>query len=387
MIINDGYKYYNLFFIQYLLLCLSIINAKSNFLSFQETFSNEYKNLYDFIANNGGYINPKMVPNEKDQTNRFITTNSKISKDEQLLFIPKKILISRYNLDIYPICKEVYGFDEDRDFDCIVYFMTIDKFNSSSFFKPYYDYLPKINFEDFIISLDQEEIKTLDRSGITEGIKYAYHFLNKTFEPAEPFFKKYSKKYNIDYQKILNEFKINFYMVGTRNFGRPDNFLDVSTMVPYLDLLNHSDKPKTHWFFDEKKGGYILIAAKDIEKNEELTDSYGKYSNYLLYKVYGFAIPGNIYNETFYVKGQNFRLSICLDDIKRSVNNIFYNFVKNDENEVEKARDKILQILRDELNYYLSIKINRFSINVIIKDRIKAINIYINEVEKYQYKN
>ena len=386
MKINNELKYHYFFFIQCLLLCLSVINAKKNFLSFQETISNEYRNLCNFITGNGGYINPKMFPHENSATNRYIMANKKIFKDEQLLFIPENILISKYNLDIFPQCIEVYGNDEDRDFDCIVYFMTIDKFNTSSIFKPYYEYLPKINFEDLIISLNQEEIEALKRSEIPEGVKYTYHFLNKSFIPAEPFLKKYSIKHNIDYQLLLNEFKTNFFLVGTRNFGRPDYFLDVSSMVPYLDLLNHSDKPNTHWFFDAKKKGYILNAATDIEKNEEITDTYGKYHNYLLYKIYGFVIPDNIYHETFYIKGNGFYLILNIDDIKKNVVSVFEHEIRKG-NDIEKIREKILEILYDELNYYLSIKNNRFSINVIIKERIKAINLYINSVKKYEYEN
>ena len=387
MKINYGYKYYNIASIQCLLLCLFTINTKKNFLTFQEQFSKEYRNLYKFIIDNGGYINKKFLPNEKSSTNRFIMAGSKIFKDEYLLFIPEKVLISRFNLDIYSECLEVYGSDENTDFDCIVYFMTIDKFNLSSFFKPYYDYLPKINFEDFVISLNQEEIKLLNKSGITEGIKYAHHFLNKSFSPAEAFLKKFSEKHNIDYQQILKEFKLNFYMVGTRNFGRPDYYLDINTMVPYLDLINHSDKPNSKWIFDGEKKGYILTAIKDIEKNEEITDSYGKYSNYLLYKLYGFVIPGNIYNETFYIKNGDFRSCVCLDKIENNVYAVFNDLVNNKGNDVEKTRQKVLKILHEELNYYLSIKNNRLSINVIIKDRIKAIKLFINQVEKYKYIN
>ena len=116
----------------------------------EETYSKEYINLINFIKNNDGYVNPKLFPNELSKINRFITSKVKINKNEKLLFIPNKISISKLNEQVNKKCLEVYGFNEDYDYACIVYFMTIDKYNSSSIFKPYYDYLPIVNNSDFI---------------------------------------------------------------------------------------------------------------------------------------------------------------------------------------------------------------------------------------------
>jgi len=106
--------------------------------------------------------------------------------------------------------------------------------------------------------------------------------LDKALRPVEQRLKNFAKKNNIKYKEILEEFKNNFIMVGTRNFGRKDSFFDVNTMVPYLDLINHSDKNNTDWNYDEIKGAYILTAIRDIKKNEEITDSYGQSANSMI---------------------------------------------------------------------------------------------------------
>ena len=176
-------------------------------------------------------------------------------------------------------CNEAYGLEEDHDYECLVYFMTIDKYNSSSIFKPYYDYLPKIDKNDFVISLTKEEQIKFNKTGIIDGIQHFYHFYNLSLEPVKERLKIFAEKNKIKYEKILEDFFYNFILVGTRNFGRPDYFADFSTLVPYLDLLNHSDRNNTFWYYDDKENGYYLLAVRDIEKNEEMTDSYGKYYN------------------------------------------------------------------------------------------------------------
>ena len=174
-------------------------------------------------------------------------------------------------------------------------------------------------------------------------------------------------------------------MVGTRNFGRPESIFDVNTMVPYLDLINHSDKNNTNWFYDESKRRFVLESIRDIEKNEEITDSYGHFINSKLYKTYGFFIPGNIYHDNVYIKinGESFTLNVVF--LKSKVDSMFEKLVIMKDFEVEKARDCIIKSLIEKKNYYLQLKTNRFSMNVIIKEHLDIINEFINEVKIYKF--
>ena len=63
--------------------------------------------------------------------------------------------------------------------------MTIDKYNTSSIFKPYYDYLPKINNSDFAFSFNEKEKEIFKETRIIEGIDKYEHFLNKALNPVE----------------------------------------------------------------------------------------------------------------------------------------------------------------------------------------------------------
>ena len=349
----------------------------------EENLSKQYINLINYIESNGGYVNPKLIPNEISKSNRYIITKEKIKKDEILLFSPDPILISKLHKSVFRKCQEAYGFDEEYDYDCIVYFMTLDRYNTSSIFKPYYDYLPVLDKSEFVFSFSEEEIQMFKDTGITDGIRMYKYFLNKALKPVEERLKIFAKKNNIKYEKIIEDFENNFSLVGTRNFGRPECFCDISTMVPFLDLLNHSDKNNTHWYYDESKQGYILIAIRDIEKNEEITDSYGKYYNSLLYKTYGFVIPGNSYHDNVYVKinGENYNLNV--ESLENTIHNIFEKLIKQKNFEFNEAKNCILKDLNDKKNYYLQLKTNRFSLNVIFKEHLEILNEFINYAQNY----
>ena len=346
-------------------------------ISFEyQKYSTEYYNLYNFIISNGGYINQKLIPNEKSKTNRYIITSQKIFQNEKIIYIPDKVLISQIHKLVYKKCLEAYGPEEGNDFDCIVYFMTIDKYNSSSFFKPYYDYLPKMNKEDFITDLTQEEIDIYKDIGITKALEFYNKFYKKALEPVEQRLKNFCEKKGIKYKNILNEFKYNFDMVATRNFGRPDSYYDHSTMVPFLDLINHSDKNNTFWFYDDLKMGYTLIAGKDINPNEEITDLYGQYHNSHLYTNYGFVIPGNIYHEYIYIEINKEKYTFHEDNFNSTINNILSTLIKKENYDKIKAKKYVIKCLNEKLEYYLNIKkkCNRFNLKVIIDEHISIIN-------------
>ena len=378
-----------LFLNKFNLIIILIINIYSqktyqNFLSFkEEKYSKEYLNLYNYIISNGGYINPKLIPNEISKTNRYIIAKEKIKKNEKILFIPDKVLLSRIHKNVFQTCIEGYGKEEGFEYDCIVYFMTIDKYNEKSIFKPYYDYLPAFNDSEFIFDFTEEEIKMYENIGITDGISNYKKFYKRALDPVKEKLKKFASDNNIKYEDILENFKYNFNLVATRNFGRPGSYCDINTMVPFLDLINHSDKNNTYWYYEDLDDGYTLIAVRDIEKYEEITDSYGKYHNSMLYRTYGFVIPGNIYGDYVYVNISGESFTLYLDYINSVVESMFEKLVKRKKMNFDLAKNIIIKSLNEKKSYYINLKSNRFSLNVIIKEHIDIIDKTIKIVLNY----
>ena len=344
----------HLFFKLFLLLYIEITYSKE--------LSKKYKIFENWLISNGAYISPKITPIEKNINYRSIVANATIQQNEILLFIPEKLLISSINKIVNPFCYKLFSYEETlNEFECILSFIAYDKKNNNSFFKPYYDYFPSINFNQSIFY--SEDVK--QKFEITEITDYLDIYNFQLFNAYKRLKKKYKE---VDYSNFLESMVI----VLTRNFGRKNSeiFEDVNTMVPYLDLLNHDNNFNSDFIYDDKKNGFILNAIKNIEIGEEITDSYGNENNLNLFINYGFTIKNNQYKIPLYF----------------SIKNEPYSFHKTNEKELlEKIRriQETLNITFDKSLFLLNNKMDEkiTKLKIIKTDDINMINIINEEIE------
>jgi len=88
-------------------------------------------------------------------------------------------------------------------------------------------------------------------------------------------------------------FYLYFYyriLTTSRVFGYLRSNQKETALVPYADLLNHSDVPNTRWFFDDFSKSFIVQSTKYIRYGQEIFDSYGNQSNNILFMYYGFTL-------------------------------------------------------------------------------------------------
>jgi hypothetical protein len=64
-----------------------------------------------------------------------------------------------------------------------------------------------------------------------------------------------------------------------------------SALIPVTDMLNHSPTRNTRW--KECDDGFHMLAVRDIQPHEALTDSYGGAGNPELTAVFGFSVEKN----------------------------------------------------------------------------------------------
>ena len=354
-----------------------------NFLfSFIFSFSENYENLYKWLINNGAYISKKIFPKEETIYNRYILTKEKIYQKEELLFIPDKLTISTLNGFVFEQCEkgfEKYYFYASKDekvsfdYDCLVYYLTIDKENKESFFKNYYNYLPKIQKEDYSLYFNEEDKNFLNKIELDTQIRRQDFFLNKSLRPI--------KNEVLKIENGLEKFKENFIYVSTRNFGRRGSFYDdTNTLVPFLDLLNHNNNYNAWFYFDEKRDGFVLFAIKDIEKNEEITISYGKFNNIYLYSMYGFTIKDNIYKQSIYLEIDDTKVVLFENIKKDEIMKVFNLFNPKNIKEKNDLFLKIINSLKNKLNVYqqyIQAYQNNMNILNIIEDLKWVVNQYI----------
>ena len=256
------------------------------------------------------------------------------------------------------------------DFDCLVYFLTIDIDNENSFFKNYYDYLPQILTKDFPIYFSSEKINLLNKIELDVEIGRQTHFFNKSLTPV--------KNEILKIKNGLEKFKKNFILVSTRNLERRSSFFEeVNTLVPYLDLLNHDNNFNTWFIYDENREGFSLYAIKNIKKNEEITISYGKLNNLYLYSIYGFTIKDNIYRANINLKLFGKKITLFPNNKENQIKKIMRQY-----KDIDKAKliKEIINSLNNRLNEYRNILDkykNDINIINICSDLITTIKDYI----------
>ncbi len=76
-------------------------------------------------------------------------------------------------------------------------------------------------------------------------------------------------------------------LAGSRCFAEGDK----EYMVPFADMLNHSNDPNVDWKFQNNH--FVMTTICPVKAHEELFDHYGPKSNYESFLHYGFVQPNN----------------------------------------------------------------------------------------------
>jgi len=63
-----------------------------------------------------------------------------------------------------------------------------------------------------------------------------------------------------------------------------------SAYVPVADIFNHHTKPGCYWHWSEDAKVFVVAANRAHSAGEELFISYGEFSNFILYRHYGFTL-------------------------------------------------------------------------------------------------
>ncbi len=67
--------------------------------------------------------------------------------------------------------------------------------------------------------------------------------------------------------------------------------------IPFIDMLNHRRPKQTSWFYSDEKKGFIIESLEDLNRGEQVCDSYGRKCNSRFFLNYGFINLDNDANE------------------------------------------------------------------------------------------
>ena len=158
-----------------------------------------------------------------------------------------------------------------------------------SYFFPFIDILPK-TFENFPIFFTDEEKEWLKGSPFLNQVEEKIEDIKTDFDLICEKVPEYT-------QFTLKEFSEIRMMVSSRIFGMNIDGKKTDGFVPMADMLNHKRPKQTSWTYTDEKQGFVIEALKDIDRNEQVYDSYGKKCNSRFFLNYGFIVENNDGNE------------------------------------------------------------------------------------------
>lgn len=158
-----------------------------------------------------------------------------------------------------------------------------------SYYFPFIDILPK-TFENFPIFFTPEEKEWLKGSPFLSQVEEKIEDIKADYDLICEKVPEYS-------QFTITEFSEIRMMVSSRIFGMNINGKKTDGFVPMADMLNHKRPKQTSWTYSDEKAGFVIEALKDIPRNEQVYDSYGKKCNSRFFLNYGFIVENNDGNE------------------------------------------------------------------------------------------
>jgi hypothetical protein len=259
--------------------------------------------------------------------------------------VPYEYLISQNNENVKKLCDK-YNITKYREKICLMIFVYFEKNNSNSFYKNYFNSLPK-KFDDTPHFFKDEDLQILNHTLALDQINSE----NIEYEELKNYFK---SKVVSDISE--EELKFLLLVLKTRAFGTETNNLKSLTVSPFTDLVNTEvdEKLNINSEFNEKTGDHLMIAIKDIKKGEELFDRYtSSWSNTDLFLHWGFVFDVESQDYVGWpelkIKFQNNNCSLILHfpgNIEVTQANLFNNCLKNID--ISK-RKQILKAIKEDL--------------------------------------
>ena len=254
--------------------------------------SNEFKDypLYIYFLQNL-YKNNSYFPKIeiKFYTNHYrgVISNNYINKYETIMSIPKECLITlelvlskSYGKQISELMNHELNSPKHCLLSCFLLFE-----ENNPLYKYYFDLLPK-DYSNFPIFYTHDELEYLC------GSPFLNLVINKKIDMQMDYNKLCEKIENFS-QFSFDKFCKARCIISSRVFGITIHNVKTDALVPFADLLNHRRPRQTQWFYDDDKDSFIVQAIENIDKGNEIFDSYGKKTNARFLLNYGFSIENN----------------------------------------------------------------------------------------------
>jgi len=243
----------------------------------------------------GGCIFPKLYMKFYTTEYRAVHATAKINAEEEVLFVPHDMIMTSDLAKLSEIGQAIIKsrVDLKSKHSYLAAYLLQEKENPNSKWKPYMDILPA---EHVTVPLFfQEECeRELQGSIALKKMKDRVESLQEEYDNIcdnVPQFTRFTHKAFV-WARLV---------VITRIFGMVIDGVKTDGLVPMADMLNHKRPRETKWTYDQKKGGFLITALKNIGSDMEVFDSYGRKCNSRFFVNYGFSLEENADNEALMV--------------------------------------------------------------------------------------
>ncbi|ELT98776.1 hypothetical protein CAPTEDRAFT_151537 [Capitella teleta] len=236
-----------------------------------------------------------------------MVATSDISQGDTIFEIPRSLLLTPQNSTIGVLLnEEADSLQEASRWVPLLITLMYEYTSPSSRWKPYFDLVPDFDQLDLPMFWSSDEVKReLKGTGIPSLVESDLLNISKEFNDLVlPFIQKHSNVFS-DECKCLKFYKKMVAFVMAYSFTEPppspdlDDSDDLSgdehdlmpqpMMVPMADILNHVAKNSARLDFPKGSSSLKMVATQDIQKGEEIFNTYGELANMNLLHMYGFA--------------------------------------------------------------------------------------------------
>lgn len=164
-------------------------------------------------------------------------------------------------------------------------FLLTERLVKDSYWAPYLDTLPT-DFESVPLFFSQEQLDWLKGSPFLEQVKEKKADMKKDYNAickVAPEFSEFP----------FEQFCWARLCASSRIFGIEIHGKKTDAFVPLADMLNHRRPKQTTWNFVDDKDGFVIESLEDIERGDQIYDSYGKKCNSRFFLNYGFIVDDN----------------------------------------------------------------------------------------------
>ena len=418
-------KFYFSFFT--LLSILSIINnhkikKKNSNHTKKIKIKEETPSILEWARINNIYINENLTLNkntDSDSSHNFFyfTANTSIENNIVLLKVPYDIMISQNSLNNHfkeknnKKWENLWNEINNNKNEFIAHYITkqilyisiiienaINKKQGSIYkkYKPYFDMYDYINMDNFPIFYEDDEINFLSPSGFGDELTKAIESLKE-----ESYIINNDLKITTSIPDSFLKYRV-LSMANSINFNNTNLNYDYNetVVVPFIDCFKkvisfRYAKAKYSIEKDKNNKYYLEIKTiRNIKKDEEINLKWLSLSNQDSLLYYGFIEKGNEISPKFYVNVFNdfFRKDLGIDPdknydniAKRDLYELNSEFLQKDVvysyrnislllDKYKNKKEGRYEMMRDNLNYYLSIYDGKFTEG--------NINLYIRGNEK-----